>query len=269
MGDILYPPLIDIESCARCELKDFRVDWDWARFRIASVASFISSSINYAANEESWTFDILSPRLPNGLIDDANFHDWHSLHPFDWQSMAIGVQGQSEFYFEEDTARGGFSKRDGSSSDASSSYDGFDGDFPEGAQVVKGGAKVEVNKPGAGGGLTPNIERPTFITITFKREGNNFGSNAPNRNCLWMIKHLTYEIHGIRMQKCVSCYLTNIHILSAPGKAIWIDRGSERIVIDGLQIEPSERPRLNANNRVMSGAADGVCESLKCMQFWL
>jgi hypothetical protein len=260
LGDILYPPLIDIESCARCEFRDFRIDWDWQRFRIASVANFISRSFDFANNEESWSFDIISPRLPNGRIDDANFHDWHSLHPFDWQTMAIGVQGQSEFYFEENTSRGIFAKRDGSSTNESSTYDGFDGDFPQGAQVVKGGTKIEVNRTtSTDGGLTPNIERPTFITITFKREGNNFGT-APNSACLWMIKHLTYEIHGVRMQKCTSCFLTNVHILSAPGKAVWIDRGSERIVIDGLRIEPPSRPSLYGNNYVMSGAADGVCE---------
>ncbi|KAI9027678.1 hypothetical protein DFJ74DRAFT_660144 [Hyaloraphidium curvatum] len=119
---------------------------------------------------------------------------------------------------------------------------------------------------GGSGGLSPNIaEAPTRVTISFNRTINDFGngsSSVPSPNgSLWMIKHISYEVHGFRLLNCVHCSLTDLTLLSVPGKAVIIDRGSSDVEIDGLVMDLLESPTLNST-RLMSGAADGVFASL-------
>ncbi|KAI9020339.1 pectin lyase fold/virulence factor [Hyaloraphidium curvatum] len=258
--DIINPPLIGITRCRRCEFKDLVIDWNWSRWRIASMARFLRRDVDSTNFVQTWRFNLTAP-IPRTGLRTETFYAFQSIHPVDERTFSIGVQGQPEYYFV-----------------------GANGTFFNGTRLGKRQAKIPQPTdlpPGAfdnplavvlpvvsigleSGGLSPNgIATSSRLNIVFRYNSttNNFGTNVPARNSLWMIKHLTYEVHGFRLQDCVNCFFTNVHIRSTPGKAVWIDRDSSNLQFDNVRID--EFNTINAaSQRPMSNAADGIWGSM-------
>jgi hypothetical protein len=259
--DLMVPPLIDFKGCLRCEMKDLTIDWNWNRWRIASLARFVNASTS--GRKRTWVFTITAPTVPAGGVNTDIFYEFQSIHPVDPKTLSIGVFGQPEFYLTDangtfPAARGGRPRYRVPNSAS----------LPPGAldnplAVVVAVDSVEYRVRG-GSSLVPNIiTRSPTVSITFPINAttNNFGRNAPNANSLWMIKHITYQVHGIRLQNCVHCFFTNVTVRSAPGKAVWIDRGSRNLVFDNFKVDETQR-MTNTTSRPMSGAADGIWGSM-------
>lgn len=254
------PSFVQTESCLRCEFRDIFIDWDWTRWRIATLSRLLARSEDKVANTVSWQFEMLSPPNPSGGLNTDTLYSFQSIHPVDWQTLGIGVRGMNEFYLVGATAK--FGRRDLNSTTNKYRLPPAD-EVPEGARdnplaVILKVTDIDVKGEG---NMGPNIiTGSTKVTITFKKEQNPFGPGYPwPLGSLWMIKHLSYEVHGIRLYNCVHCSLTNVAIISVPGKAVIIDRGSSNIHANGLSVDVN--PPTLRGPRPMSGAADGVFAS--------
>ncbi|KAI9002554.1 hypothetical protein DFJ74DRAFT_714088 [Hyaloraphidium curvatum] len=259
--DGLALPFFDINNCYRCRFLNFQVDWDWNRWRIASLTRFVSQSIS--GNKTSWTFTFISPPTPGGVVDSDTIFAYQSVHPVDPQFLTIGVRGRYEFYLvpevQENRRRlGKRQQRNGEpliGAPKGSMLRFHAGDFPDAKMLSVQNLTV------ADGGLSANaMIGPTF-TISFDNQKNNFGSGSPVPGELYMIKHLTYEVHGFRLRLCVNCILRDVFVRSVPGKAVWVGSGSKQVWIDRLRVDVPVPVGLTSP-RPMSGAADGVWSTL-------
>ncbi|KAI9034611.1 pectin lyase fold/virulence factor [Hyaloraphidium curvatum] len=256
-------PYFDVRGCTRCQFQYFTVDWDWNRWRIASLVRLLGTAHDYTSNISTWTFRIESPSNPPGGLNTDTLFQFQSILPVDPDTLTIGVRNTPEFYLTGATAVWGGRTRLASNSAAAN----LPKEVPAGvlgdpnARVVKVD-NVRVAPAGGGGGLSPNIITSSpVVTVVINRTNNNdFGSAevAPSPvGSLWMIKHLTYEVHGFRLRSCVHCTLLGINVRSVPGKAVMIDARSESIEVTGLNVVMQQAPSIGGP-RTMSGAADGI-----------
>lgn len=254
-------PLINVQGCTRCEIRNLTIDWDWDKWRIASLAKLPIGGVSGTSTEISWAFQILAPpMLANGL-ETESLYAVQSIHPVDPATFSVGVFGHKEFYLVNASFGFATSRRGGSGAllpDA--------GDLPPdvldnpNAKIITT-TSINITSPNSPTGLTPNyITTNPKITITFPRAGNPYGAQIganKGHEIYWLIKHLTNEVPAFRLAGCTNFFLSAVHIRSAPGRAVEISRGCSNLVFDGLTVDEVTKRSVNMT-RPLSVAGGGI-----------
>jgi len=253
-------PLFQITSCTRLALRNLVIDWDWSRWRLASLVRLV------AATPTQWTVQFLE--LPQVDLDTIfGFQSMHQTERVNGEGVpgisveggrrAMGTRNGAEIFLMNKVA--GFTnsptnlKRE--MVDEAEYRKMFK--IPSDAKVV---SIKEFNKPNSTGqagqeqmdigtqALGSNIVRITLA---------NAPGWTPTVGTEFVAKHLNYEIAGISISSSSHITLENVHIQSAPGKGMNIGDESHHVQLNNVRISLPDNPR-EGTPRSISATADGI-----------
>ncbi|KAI9026866.1 pectin lyase fold/virulence factor [Hyaloraphidium curvatum] len=265
--DGVCPPYFDVRNCTRCQFRGLSLDWNWLRWRIASIGRLVSRQHDPVTNVSRWNFKIEAPPTPRGGLDTSTIYAFQSLHPLDPKSLSVGVRAKFEYYLTGATGvwGGGLRKRNHVAEAVGPRPFGLaPGMLGDPNAVVMHVDRVEVSGEGGGsaGGTVPNIITTSpNVAIVLTRTINDFGpidSRGPTPvGSLWLMKHLAYEVHGFRLRDSAHVTLSDLTIRSVPGKTVIVDYLTHHVEIHGLSVAMAAPPKLGGP-RMLSSASDGI-----------
>ncbi|KAI9024644.1 hypothetical protein DFJ74DRAFT_665722 [Hyaloraphidium curvatum] len=219
------PPMFFFQNCLRCKFHNFKVDWDWDRWHLASVVTV------RAATPRSWTLsfdDYLA-------VNTSNHYAYQVLTQLDPATGSMGVRDGNEYFLS--------------------------------------GAVGSVGMVNAT--LPPDAAVPDVGDVTVAPDGEDnelvFSLNwdfypVPVVGTKYLLRHLTYEVHGFYGFRCRHCTWSDITFRGVPGKVFVIGEGSDHLKFERISVvrqpwtgAPSATGRTL---RPISSTADGIFVSM-------
>jgi hypothetical protein len=227
--ETVFNRFMAFETTKYLTIKNLRIDWDWSRWRIASLVEVINTSFSTA----NPTMDLRFMEVQN--ISLATIHKWYDLQAVDGENFTYGVRDENR--------QGQYWGLDSNVISAEKIYERVNVSVWD--PTVNQTIQVETNAS------TSNHVRLSLQTAL-----------QPVPSGFYLIRHFSYEGHALQFVGCSYCIVDNVTVYSAIGMGIAFHENSHHILIKDTKItifQNNSNPEGSRGyTRHISLASDGI-----------
>jgi len=224
----VFSRFLAFETTSYLTIKNLRIDWDWSRWRVASVVEILSIGSDGGVP----TMDLGFVEVKNVSLRTIN--KWFDMQAVDSVDFTVGVRDEN---------------RQGQ-------FWGLDSNVISEEKIFD---RVNVSEWDPSINQTVIVERNATTSSRVRLKLKTALSPIPTG--FYLIRHFSYEGHALQFVGCSYCILDNVTIYSAIGMGIAFHENSHHIVVKNSKIgifqnESSSSPR--DYTRHISTASDGL-----------